>query len=258
MEGIPPPPSRRVDRKTKEDQNDIWTGSIASPMSVGPDFFEDADMTGEVMNLDDFLKELQSNETSSRPASNPPVRLSVFQSVGKAPELKIRTSTTDASEPSLPAPPVTAEDQKQAIPKASVRPQLRETGGKGGGSGKRKATSTAVRGGAQVKREKVEEEEEETAGTSRVGVAGKKDCKVEKEGFTSTVCVNFSADDLRLATIPGQEEDFDPATRCNKNKLVCYHIGPRHCLIKSSRAVPVCSNMPSTTLMSICIFNYSF
>ena len=117
----------------------------------------------------------------------------------------------------MPAPPVTTEDQKQAIPKASVRPQLRETGGKGGGSGKRKATSTAVRGGAQVKREKVEEEEEETAGTSRVGVAGKKDCKVEKEGFTSTVCVNFSADDLRLATIPGQEEDFDPATRCNKN-----------------------------------------
>merc|ERR1712200_136504 len=35
----------------------------------------------------------------------------------------------------------------------------------------------------------------------------------EKEGFTSTVCVNFSADDLRLATIPGQEGDFDPATR---------------------------------------------
>lgn len=30
-------------------------------------------------------------------------------------------------------------------------------------------------------------------------------------GFTSTVCVNFSPDDLRLATIPGQ--DFDPATR---------------------------------------------
>merc|ERR1719429_279455 len=29
--------------------------------------------------------------------------------------------------------------------------------------------------------------------------------------FTSTVCVNFSEDDLRLATIPGQ--DFDPATR---------------------------------------------
>merc|ERR1719412_2311995 len=32
-------------------------------------------------------------------------------------------------------------------------------------------------------------------------------------GFTSTVCVNFSEDDLRLATIPGQVEDFDPATR---------------------------------------------
>merc|ERR1712002_524822 len=31
--------------------------------------------------------------------------------------------------------------------------------------------------------------------------------------FTSTVCVNFSQDDLRLATIPGQEGDFDPATR---------------------------------------------
>jgi len=29
--------------------------------------------------------------------------------------------------------------------------------------------------------------------------------------FTSTVCVNFSEDDLRLPTIPGQ--DFDPATR---------------------------------------------
>ena len=32
-----------------------------------------------------------------------------------------------------------------------------------------------------------------------------------RTGFTSTVCVNFSEDDLRLATIPGQ--DFDPATR---------------------------------------------
>jgi len=31
--------------------------------------------------------------------------------------------------------------------------------------------------------------------------------------FTSTVCVNFSEDDLRLATIPGQVKDFDPATR---------------------------------------------
>ena len=33
------------------------------------------------------------------------------------------------------------------------------------------------------------------------------------EGFTSTVCVNFSPDDLRLATIPGQGEGFDPSTR---------------------------------------------
>lgn len=32
-------------------------------------------------------------------------------------------------------------------------------------------------------------------------------------GYTSTVCVNFSQDDLRLATIPGQVKDFDPATR---------------------------------------------
>merc|ERR1740128_1551921 len=32
-------------------------------------------------------------------------------------------------------------------------------------------------------------------------------------GFTSTVCVNFSQDDLRLATIPGQGQEFDPATR---------------------------------------------
>ena len=72
--------------------------------NITNDFLDSNNVTGEVMNLDDFLKELQSNETSSRPASNPPVRLSVFQSVGKAPELKIRTNATDASEPSLPAP----------------------------------------------------------------------------------------------------------------------------------------------------------
>ena len=217
MEGAPPPPGRRVDRRLKEDQNSIWTSSISSPISVGPDFFEDADMTGEVMNLDDFLKELQSNETSSRPASTPPVRLSVFQSVGRAPELKIRTNAAEETlEPSLPSiacVPVPPEDQKPAIPKASVRPQLREMGG-ASGSGKRKAaTSTAVR--AHVKKERLDvEEEEATAGESNSkSSSSRKNSKEEQEGFTTTVCVNFSADDLRLATIPGQEEDFDPATR---------------------------------------------
>lgn len=212
MEGAPPPPGRRVDRRLKEEQNNTWTNAITSPISVGSDFFEDADMTGEVMNLDDFLKELQSNETSSRPASTPPVRLSVFQSVGRAPELKIRTNSSETLEPSLAAvaPP---EDQKPAIPKASVRPQLREMGG---GTGKRKAaTSTVVRGGAQVKKERLDpvEEEELGAAASSKTSSTRKSTKQEKEGFTSTVCVNFSADDLRLATIPGQEEDFDPATR---------------------------------------------
>lgn len=219
MEGAPPPPGRRVDRRLKEDQNSIWTSSISSPISVGPDFFEDADMTGEVMNLDDFLKELQSNETSSRPASTPPVRLSVFQSVGRAPELKIRTNVAEMQEPSMASVAAPPEEQKPAIPKASVRPQLREMGG----TGKRKAaTSTAVRAAAQVKKERLdpleEEMEEEEAEASRVGVESKtssnrKSSKEEQEGFTTTVCVNFSADDLRLATIPGQEEDFDPATR---------------------------------------------
>lgn len=217
MEDAPPPPGRRVDRRLKEEQNSIWTSSISSPISVGTDFFEDADMTGEVMNLDDFLKELQSNETSSRPASTPPVRLSVFQSVGRAPELKIRTNAEETQEPSMATVAAPSEDQKPAIPKASVRPQLREMGG----VGKRKAaSSTAVRASAQVKKERLDpvEEEEEEAEASRVGVESKtssirKSSKEEQEGFTTTVCVNFSADDLRLATIPGQEEDFDPATR---------------------------------------------
>ena len=219
MEGAPPPPGRRVDRRLKEEQNNIWTSSISSPISVGPDFFEDADMTGEVMNLDDFLKELQSNETSSRPASTPPVRLSVFQSVGRAPELKIRTNAAETQEPSIATVGAPPEDQKPAIPKASVRPQLREMGGMAG-TGKRKAaTSTVVRGEeAQVKKERLEEEEEAAGASSRVGGESKsssnrKSSKEQQEGFTTTVCVNFSADDLRLATIPGQEEDFDPATR---------------------------------------------
>ena len=56
------------------------------------------------------------------------------------------------------------------------------------------------------------EEEEATAGESKSS-SSRKNSKEEQEGFTTTVCVNFSADDLRLATIPGQEEDFDPATR---------------------------------------------
>ena len=213
MEGAPPPPGRRVDRRLKEDNN-AWTNSIASPISVGSDFFEDADMTGEVMNLDDFLKELQSNETSSRPASTPPVRLSVFQSVGRAPELKIRTNSSETLEPSLATVAVVPpEDQKPAIPKASVRPQLREMGG---GTGKRKAaTSTVVRGVAQVKKERLDplEEEEEGAAASSKTSSTRKSSREDQEGFTTTVCVNFSADDLRLATIPGQEEDFDPATR---------------------------------------------
>merc|ERR1719180_162639 len=117
------------------------------------------------MNLDDFLKELQSNETSSRPASTPPVRLSVFQSVGRAPELKIRTTAdggpleTETLEPSIATVAAAPPEDQPAIPKASVRPQLREIGGTSG-TGKRKAaSSTAVRGGAQVKKERLEEEE---------------------------------------------------------------------------------------------------
>merc|ERR1719454_2734496 len=84
----------------------------------------------------------------------------------------------------------------------------------GGGTGKRKAaTSTVVRGVAQVKKERLDPLEEEGAAASSKTSSTRKSSREDQEGFTTTVCVNFSADDLRLATIPGQEEDFDPATR---------------------------------------------
>ena len=209
MEGRSSTSRERREGRVKEEEArsalapTMWP--LASPSSFSTSFLDGDEVTGEVMNLDDFLKELQQNETSSRSAASPPVRLSVFQSVGRAQPLTLR--------PATPEPRPEPEEPKPVIPKASVRPQLREVAP----PAKRRATAsaTAVREEAVREDERVERVEgvkKERMLSGEGGMEG--EGGVEGEGgFTSTVCVNFSADDLRLATIPGQEGDFDPATR---------------------------------------------
>jgi len=111
--------------------------------------------------------------------------------------------------------PMAAKDggQHGGIPQASVRPQVRPLpmGGKQeGGHTNPHHEHQDIKPLSAKRMRKLSEEsefeddddqEDEHEGVQKFG------------GFTSTVCVNFSQDDLRLATIPGQEGDFDPATR---------------------------------------------
>lgn len=189
------------------EQAGLWSYGQGAADQVSADFLEDgSNVTGEVMNLDDFLKELQHNEqqSSSRGltlASPPPQRVSVFASIGRAPELKPRPVVPEL----ITATPL--EEQKPPIPQASVRPCMRD-----GGAVRRKAPSTAVREELEEREEEPRVKQERLEREDRGGRSSR-ESEGDREGYTSTILGNFSADDLRLATIPGQEEGFDPSTR---------------------------------------------
>merc|ERR1719233_2729276 len=245
----------------------LWKDSI-SLENITNDFLE-SNVTGEVMNLDDFLKELQVNELaqqteelqrhvqtpnhlSQMPHTSPPnhrmghmqqddarfqplirpanietlkepshpVRPSIMHHVGKPPDLHMMQSTSHMdptmgeNQVSLPHRE-TMQQQQQAgkdhgghgIPQASVRPLVRPV---------------IMSAGKQEHNEHSRMEDNKPPASKRMRNMSEGSAYTDDEdddgrngfgGFTSTVCVNFSQDDLRLATIPGQEGDFDPATR---------------------------------------------
>jgi len=247
----------------------LWKDSI-SLENITNDFLE-SNVTGEVMNLDDFLKELQVNELAQqteelqrhvqtpthlsqmnhnsppnnrmghmqqddnrfqpliRPANietlkepSHPVRPSIMHHVGKPPELHMMQSTSHGMDPmgenpvnlphretmqnSLPNKDHTGHGIPQASVRPLVRPVIMSTGKHEHSDISRledskPPSSKRMRAMSEGSIYSDDDEEEEDGSHHGFG------------GFTSTVCVNFSQDDLRLATIPGQEGDFDPATR---------------------------------------------
>jgi len=242
----------------------LWKDSI-SLENITNDFLE-SNVTGEVMNLDDFLKELQVNELAQqteelqrhvqtpnhlsqiphtsppnhrmghmqqddarfqpliRPANietlkepSHPVRPSIMHHVGKPPDLHMMQSTShmDPMGENPVSLPHRESMQQQpgkdhgghGIPQASVRPLVRPV---------------IMSAGKQEHSEHGRMDDSKPPASKRMRNMSEGSAYTDDEdddgrngfgGFTSTVCVNFSQDDLRLATIPGQEGDFDPATR---------------------------------------------
>merc|ERR1719244_458134 len=247
----------------------LWKESI-SQENITNDFL-DSNVTGEVMNLDDFLKELQVNElvqqteelqqrgatpgghggaqlsspqggqhmgnhnqqqqeqdnrfqslirpTNIESLKEPshPVRPSIMHHVGKPPDLHMMQSTShmDPMGENPVSLPHRESMQQQpgkdhgghGIPQASVRPLVRPV---------------IMSAGKQEHSEHGRMDDSKPPASKRMRNMSEGSAYTDDEdddgrngfgGFTSTVCVNFSQDDLRLATIPGQEGDFDPATR---------------------------------------------
>lgn len=251
--------------------------------NITNDFLDSNNVTGEVMNLDDFLKELQVNELVEHAEANrrgqtpgasqmghgapdhpdqrsfqPLIRPtniealkehhhpsnhalvgrpSVMHHVGKAPDLHMLQSPGQGGPShmggdhmgeggvSLPHRDMqgmhmaSVKDQGgqgggHGIPQASVRPQVRPmpmVDGKvepmHGDLHQRMDLEPKQEHSKRMRKMSEESEFDEDEDEGHDGNGQK------FGGFTSTVCVNFSQDDLRLATIPGQEGDFDPATR---------------------------------------------
>lgn len=246
----------------------LWKDSI-SLENITNDFLE-SNVTGEVMNLDDFLKELQVNELAQqteelqrhvqtpthlsqmnhqsppnnrmghmqhednrfqpliRPANietlkepSHPVRPSIMHHVGKPPELHMMQSTshmdhmgdTPVNLPHREAMQNTLSSKDHSghgIPQASVRPLVRPV--------------IMSAGKHEHEHDLSRLEDSKPPASKRMRNMSEGSAYTDDDddddgshhnfgGFTSTVCVNFSQDDLRLATIPGQEGDFDPATR---------------------------------------------
>lgn len=245
----------------------LWKDSV-SLENITNDFLE-SNVTGEVMNLDDFLKELQVNELAQqteelqrhvqtpshlsqmnhhsppnnrmghmqhednrfqpliRPANietlkepSHPVRPSIMHHVGKPPELHMLQSTSHMdhmgdSPVNLPHREamqntlLSKDHSGHGIPQASVRPLVRPV--------------IMSAGKHEHEHDLSRLEDSKPPASKRMRNMSEGSAYTDDEdddgshhnfgGFTSTVCVNFSQDDLRLATIPGQEGDFDPATR---------------------------------------------
>jgi len=191
----------KQERPEREGIN-VWSEQSLDQIST--DFLQ-ADVTGEVMNLDDFLKELQNNDQPSNiNAPRPAPRISVLQSVGRAPELKKKQFSS---------PVISPEDTKPPIPQASVRPQQREV--MMPVRGKKIPVATVVREqaatGVNVKTEKMQLNNLERYSDDDEG--GGNEDESSSSHNTSNLQLKFSADDLRLATIPGHEGEFDPSTR---------------------------------------------
>jgi len=257
----------------------LWKDSNISLENITNDFLE-SNVTGEVMNLDDFLKELQVNELaqqseglqrhvqpSSHQSHNPhhsppnrmphmqhednrfqplirpanieslkeplhPVRPSIMHHVGKPPELHMLQSTSSHMDHMGDSP--VSLPQREAmqntlslkdhpghgIPQASVRPLVRPlimSPGKNEHSDLNRLEDSKPPSASKTNVKSVHEERMRRMSEGSVYTDDDDDDDDGSHhnfgGFTSTVCVNFSQDDLRLATIPGQEGDFDPATR---------------------------------------------
>jgi len=265
----------------------LWKDNINLD-NLTNDFLE-SNVTGEVMNLDDFLKELQVNELAQQteeiqrqmmsppaphqqhfqrqhqqqqqqqsdnrfqnnlrpanidslkdPSQTPPSRPSIMHQVGKPPDLGMnKFGPGDPGEGGLQLPPhvnlpyrdretgassalspqqhnlfnshnkdghggVPGQPQQHhqgGIPQASVRPLVRPVIMSSETKHEPGADIPDIKPPAQKRKRKVSDCSNFTDDDEDGGIGS----------FTSTVCVNFSEDDLRLATIPGQ--DFDPATR---------------------------------------------
>merc|ERR1719376_460625 len=155
-------------------------------------------------------------ETLKEPSH--PVRPSIMHHVGKPPDLHMMQSTSHMDpmgENPVSLPHRESMQQQQpgkdhvghGIPQASVRPLVRPV---------------IMSAGKQEHSEHSRMDDSKPPASKRMRNMSEGSAYTDDEdddgrngfgGFTSTVCVNFSKDILHLATIPGQEGDFDPATR---------------------------------------------
>lgn len=245
--------------------------------------FLDSHVTGEVMNLDDFLKELQVNELVQQtedearcaPCPTPtivarsscntpaiqdrldetdrynmirpanidnlkeelpvqPTRPSIMHHVGKPPDLHVLQSSHGGHpmQEHMPNPvslPHNIQQKENNIPHASVRPLVRPVI-MATGSGEHQGKQGQPKPGQTSKEIKGESKSRQRDRSRSLTLSEQdnnnddsdddSDDDYTKHGgmhdgmngyIPNNIGVNFSNDDLRLATIPGQ--DFDPATR---------------------------------------------
>jgi len=208
----------------------LWKDNM-SLENIANDFLE-SNVTGEVMNLDDFLKELQQNDMVPQPEPQPkqdqsrlqagahlhqqrnqdmqerynlirptsidtlkevqtPVRPPIMHHVGKPPDLYQHPVQQEL----MPGHQPMQSPKDHGIPQASVRPLVRPVNP----SPERQDRPNSAK--QRTISEQSEEDDEDLMDEE------------DESGFSRFSLVNFSQDDLRLATIPGQGQEFDPATR---------------------------------------------
>merc|ERR1719320_1068334 len=212
----------------------LWKDSI-SLENITNDFLE-SNVTGEVMNLDDFLKELQVNELAQqteelqRHVQTPNHRMGHMQQEDTRFQPLIRPANIETlKEPSHPVRPSIMHHVGETPVSLPHRESMQQQGGKEhGGHGIPQASvrplvrPVIMSAGKQEHSDHNRMDDSKPPASKRMRNMSEGSAYTDDEdddgrngfgGFTSTVCVNFSQDDLRLATIPGQEGDFDPATR---------------------------------------------